>query len=275
MTWPVVTAYIFRYIDALLKPKRQSASLEIWAQHALGYRGISMKMRIFGAAVIASLALLTGSIGQASAGSTCSGNEYNTSNGTSGLNGTNVGTVGPGCLEIGPFGATNPTSVNDSVAKVSNSQNTSIYEFYWGGGNLTIQEEQGSNGIGYNIDVELALLSNVTGVNSGTNGGNLTGTLVNSISIPQATQFTPEYVTLNGAAGENLAAGEYVIDTYLGSCATDCSHAGDSTDPEYAVLFSPTATPLPATLPLFAGGLGMVGFLTRRKNRNAQALAAA
>ena len=33
------------------------------------------------------------------------------------------------------------------------------------------------------------------------------------------------------------------------------------------------ATPLPATLPLFAGGLGMVGFLTRRKKR-AQAAAA-
>ena len=32
-------------------------------------------------------------------------------------------------------------------------------------------------------------------------------------------------------------------------------------------------TPLPATLPLFAGGLGFVGYLTRRK-KNAQALAA-
>ena len=34
------------------------------------------------------------------------------------------------------------------------------------------------------------------------------------------------------------------------------------------------ATPLPATLPLFAGGLGFVGFLTRRKKR-ARAVAAA
>ena len=33
------------------------------------------------------------------------------------------------------------------------------------------------------------------------------------------------------------------------------------------------ATPLPATLPLFAGGLGFVGYLTRRKKR-AQAVAA-
>jgi hypothetical protein len=37
---------------------------------------------------------------------------------------------------------------------------------------------------------------------------------------------------------------------------------------------SVSATPLPATLPLFAGGLGFVGYLTRREKR-AQALAAA
>jgi len=37
-----------------------------------------------------------------------------------------------------------------------------------------------------------------------------------------------------------------------------------------------SATPLPAALPLFAGGLGMVGFLARRKKRKAQSdLAAA
>jgi hypothetical protein len=37
-----------------------------------------------------------------------------------------------------------------------------------------------------------------------------------------------------------------------------------------------TATPLPATLPLFAGGLGLVGYLTRRRKLNGtQALSAA
>jgi hypothetical protein len=45
--------------------------------------------------------------------------------------------------------------------------------------------------------------------------------------------------------------------------------------PDLTVTFDVSATPLPATLPLFAGGLGFVGFLTRRKKRNAQALAAA
>jgi hypothetical protein len=34
---------------------------------------------------------------------------------------------------------------------------------------------------------------------------------------------------------------------------------------------APAATPLPAALPLFAGGLGMVGFLARRRKRKALA----
>ena len=40
-----------------------------------------------------------------------------------------------------------------------------------------------------------------------------------------------------------------------------------------ATIDTPSATPLPATLPLFAGGLGFVGYLTRRKKR-AQTVAA-
>ena len=46
----------------------------------------------------------------------------------------------------------------------------------------------------------------------------------------------------------------------------------------YSIVFSdgigdtPSATPLPATLPLFAGGLGFVGYLTRRK-KNAKSRA--
>lgn len=36
----------------------------------------------------------------------------------------------------------------------------------------------------------------------------------------------------------------------------------------------PSATPLPAALPLFAGGLGVLGWLARRKKQKAQAIAA-
>lgn len=37
----------------------------------------------------------------------------------------------------------------------------------------------------------------------------------------------------------------------------------------------PTATPLPAALPLFAGGLGLICFLSRRRKQNCSATAAA
>jgi len=49
---------------------------------------------------------------------------------------------------------------------------------------------------------------------------------------------------------------------------------GASADQSFTIDVVAT-TPLPATLPLFAGGLGFVGYLTRRKKRNASALAAA
>jgi hypothetical protein len=40
-------------------------------------------------------------------------------------------------------------------------------------------------------------------------------------------------------------------------------------------LTDPSPTPIPGALPLFAGGLGMVGFLSRRKKKNAQRVSAA
>ena len=51
---------------------------------------------------------------------------------------------------------------------------------------------------------------------------------------------------------------------------------GSNSDPgNWTTTTSVAATPLPATLPLFAGGLGFVGYLTRRKKSMASALTAA
>jgi len=233
-----------------------------------------MNTRIFGMAVIASVALLACSVGQASA-TTCSG-EYNTSNGGTTLaTATNIGTLAAGC-EIGPFSAT--LGANGNAATVNSSgANPSIYEFTWGGGNLTIEEMLGNNGIGYNIDVELGLLSAVTVNTTGPSVGSLSGTGVVSTSIAYQSGPTtsPTYV-INDV---NLAAGTYVLDTFLGTCGQgqSCSGSGSSTDPQYQVLFSdPPSTPLPAAMPLFASGLGAMGlFGWRRKRKNTAAIAAA
>ena len=228
--------------------------------------------RIIGLAVIASVALLGGGSGQASATTTCSG-EYTASNGGTTIAGaTNIGTVQSGG-EIGPYFSTTTgvgTNLGNTPASVSDSANPSIYEFTWGGGNLTILETLGNNGIGNNINIELGLSSDTLNSNN-----TLSSDIASTHILYQSGPTTTGTYVLNNY---DLAAGTYVLDTYLGSCGAgqDCS-AGTSTDPNYAVGFTPiTTTPLPATLPLFAGGLGAMGLLgRRRKRKNAAALAAA
>jgi hypothetical protein len=84
--------------------------------------------------------------------------------------------------------------------------------------------------------------------------------------------------------GSNLAANFTLtggLDIYAGADVTCvATGASCSNDPSFqtgavgATLAA--ATPLPATLPLFAGGLGFVGYLTRRRKQNGkQALASA
>jgi hypothetical protein len=225
-----------------------------------------MSTRIFGLAMIASIALLAGSSGQASAVSVSScTSEYTASNGTTSLPGTNIGTVEAGC-EIGPF-VQSPgpyTNLSGTPGVVNDTANPSIYEFTWNGGNLTIQEELGNNGIGNNINVELGLLSNVTLSWYGSLSG--TGVVSSETIAFQSGPGAPVAIITD----YNLPAGTYVLDTYLGTCGAgqNCSDAGTSTDPNYAVLFSPvSATPLPAALPLFATGLGLVGMFGWRRKR--------
>jgi hypothetical protein len=229
-----------------------------------------MSTRILGLAVVASVALLAVGGGQALASSTCT-SEYTGSNGGTTISGATV--IGAVC-EIGPyFSSTNGvgTNLSGTPASVNTSANPSIYEFTWGGGDLTILETLGNNGIGNNINIELGLSSDTL------NSNNTLSSAISSVSIPYQSgpTTTGTYVLDN----YDLAAGTYVLDTYLGSCGAGqtCSDNDTSTDPTYAVGFSPVAaTPLPAALPLFAGGLGVMGLLgRRRKRKKAAALAAA
>jgi hypothetical protein len=223
-----------------------------------------MKTRIFGLAVIASVALLAGSIGQASATTSCT-----SSNGTTTLPTSSDFTVGSAGCEIGSFNASE--GQNSGPLVVNSTNNPDIYSFTWGGGVLEIQEEIGNNGSDYNINVELGLLSG----NSLETGGNLASELASTDTPYQSGPSAPVVVY-----DANLAAGTYVLDTYLGTCevpGSNCtSNEGDSTDPDGQVLFTPAATPLPGAMPLFATGLGLVGmFGWRRKRKNASAIAAA
>jgi hypothetical protein len=182
----------------------------------------------------------------ASAGHLC-----DTANGTETSPFTHIGTVQSGC-EIGPFVADEGggTNLTGTPATVGTKPNPSIYQFEWTGGNLTIEELLGNNGSG-RIGVQVGLASN------GLSSNNITlSSPLASVALTGNPSSAPSYVINN----MNLAAGTYLLDNYLES----------SIDPNYAVLFAPvSSTPLPAALPLFAGGLGALGLLGWRRKRKA------
>jgi hypothetical protein len=82
-------------------------------------------------------------------------------------------------------------------------------------------------------------------------------------------------MTIQGAVGDSFSfasdasTGGWCVGYGLTLCTPE-------TNADAGLNGSFSATPLPATLPLFAGGLGFVGYLAKRRKQNAkQALAAA
>lgn len=141
------------------------------------------------------------------------------------------------------------------------------------------------------IDIALNLLS---GTDAGTvslssDVGGALGTTLGSWS------FTPPgagKATISGITGINLVAGtSYFLTASVAGDAFASWRVSDTAGGETIlggeVDYGPlgafdvlgadvAATPIPATLPLFAGGLGFVGYLARRRKQSAkQALAAA
>jgi hypothetical protein len=212
---------------------------------------MGVAMRIFAFAFAVSAAVLASGVERASAVTATCSSEYTAANGTETSPFTDIGTVQSGC-EIGPFVADEGggTNLGGTPAVVNSSHNPSIYQFEWTGGNLTIEELLGNNGSG-NIGVQVGLLSN------GLSSNNITlNSPINSVTITGGPSSTPSYVLDN----VYLASGTYLLDNYLES----------TFDPNYAVLFTPvSSTPLPAAFPLFAGGLGVLGFVSGRRKRKA------
>ena len=216
-----------------------------------------MNTRIIGLAVIASVALLAGGVGQASA-STCSGSVIfagagSTTEGTGTFPGTSVGTVGCGASDIGQIGNLAVYNSGSGGAYVNTSNNPVNYEFsFAGGSDLTITGKIGNNGVGDAIDMELLSWNGTT------------ATLLHSIQIPFTSGESNTY-TLH--LDDPLGAGNYIISTFLA--------VGNVTDPNFQVNFSLATTPIPAALPLFGTGLGALGLLGwRRKRKSTAAIAA-
>ena len=183
---------------------------------------------------------LLGASGQAFA-DPC-GTVYNTANGTTGFAGTYAGTVTT-CLQIGASPNTSGVTDNASVGVGS----PSIYEIYFGGGNLTVEENLGNQGTGDDTFVELDYL--------GTTESNTTVLSKDgSMEIP----YESGAGATNTLTADDLAAGYYAIDTYLGPTGT--------ADPQYELnIADPVGTPEPASELLLAIGLLGVCMLSMRR----------
>jgi hypothetical protein len=187
---------------------------------------------------------------------------YESANGTTTFPGTSLGTIGTGCLQVGGNG-TGAGAINDGPPDVNTTISTSIYEFYFTGGTMTVDEAVGNNGIGYNIDVELDSLSG--------SGSTSPSSTLASIQIPYSSGPTYDESTVYSGT---LAAGWYAVDTYLGTCgnASECqANNSGVTDPDYQLNFvdqDAPAAPEPSSIAMLGTGLlalfGLAGFVRRR-----------
>lgn len=215
-------------------------------------------MRIYGAAFLG-IALMVGPVGQAFATITCQSEsppgtlspDYTCLNGATTLPGTNVGTVGFISGDVDEIGNISLYNSGSGGAFVNSGNNPSIYEFTWGGGALDITEEIGNNGTALNgIDVELGLAAS-----NSLNSDESLSSEIASIHIPYSSGPSGFYTVYDAS----LAAGTYVLDTYLAG--------SDVGDPNYQTDFAAGTASVPEPASLAVLGASLVSFSAMRRRR--------
>lgn len=170
------------------------------------------------------------------------------SNGSESFPGTYVGTMGSEVGQVCQIGDLALYDGGSGGANVNVSRNPSIYEVYWGGGELTITEQIGNNGIGDAIGVDLDSLASQDSTSP--------ASVLATITIPFTSGPSSTYTLFNG----DLDTGYYAIDTYLA--------AGNVIDPNYQINIASTSAPEPSAMfPLLAVCLAAFAWTRRFKLR--------
>ena len=184
----------------------------------------------------------------------------------------------PSSFDPSNIAAINADHVAVGSAVVTYGQGTSTTQgLFFGSGNetftFTFMGKEAS-------DTNSALVMGSTTLfdNNAAPGTSVTETVNDGTSGLVPFGFFNENSLASATNGGTISAGTHIAFDILSSTVVYAffDDGGGGPDADYDdMVVRITATPRPAALPLFAGGLGFVGFLTRRKKRNGQALAAA
>lgn len=192
------------------------------------------------AVVLLGVGLFLVASGRASADSCPAYNE----NGSQTFPGAYVGEVTGTCV-IGAL--PNTAGITDNGV-LSSSTNPDIYELYFGGGALTVDELLGNQGTGTSVDLELDSL----------------GTILDSTSPTVLASAQVPYESGAGAtvsvSADDLAAGYYAIDTYFATAGT--------ADPQFELTVTAVpsvSTPEPGSALLLGIGLLALGLISTRR----------
>jgi len=169
----------------------------------------------------------------------------------------NIGYAATYSLDIGSSGNDLPSPVG--TVNITGGGTTLMYQFDLTSGSLSTvyMDVTGSvSGVSdtYGSATDLGSTATATVV-PGSVLGTFTDTLHLSLLEQSATELTVTFTGTNLAAGYTLLDGDIEM---FSAANTSNGLVADT-----------PATPLPATLPLFAGGIGALGLLMRRRKQNA------
>lgn len=183
--------------------------------------------------------------GQAMAAPAACSNIYTAANGGQSYPGTYVGEVGntgSGLIcQIGKgYSNQGPTVINGATNPV-------IYSFYYAGGDLTIEQWVGNNGVfNASTDWNAYLVSLTDQFDTSAN------TLIATLDVPFSSGPSFAGTLYSGF----LAAGFYAVKNAV---------ADDYEDPQFQLNFASTSVPEPVTIGLLGASLLGLGFAARRR----------